>query len=696
MPRPSQIRRALPDLARLPIAFDIRAISLMEGTRAALSIAVIMAASTVLGLPGLGEAALAALFTSLCDIGGPLRRRLPALLCFAGFGALVIATGGLVRGLVGGLGPLAAFPFGVLVIFAASFVRIYGPQAQQVGMFLSVVAVLSLDHPTTEFGTALYLGAMFAGGGAWATLLTMLLWRIRPFQPVRRALARAYEALAAQARDLRALLSEPEIDVAAWAFHARAHRRTVRTAIEAARTTILDTMRGRGPMSSRASQSLLRVETADQLFGAMIALSDLLETAAAAERVAAAHVIRRLRPLFAVFGHEMLADRTDAHIQIARSIAAMERDVEILPPGDRLRALVAVIASRLQVLLVVASSPDRGPVMGEGARAPQMWQAFITPLRANLSWRSAAFRHAVRVTVTAACALGFSLWHEGRFDHWLAITILVTMQPFFGNTFLRAAERVAGTTLGGLIAALLGLVVTTPLGNALAMFPLALVAFTLRPVSFGLFVSALTPMIVLLVELGLPGYADWAIAGTRVALTMGGGLIAVAACYLLWPDWQPNRLEAEIRDAIQAHGAYADAEIGFILRETPNAALEQARRAAGLASNNVEASVARALLEPRGPQNDRLEAAMVIDSALRRMAGRLTAMQYDSAQPGALEPSAWAAWRGWIAAAMAELGAGRTTLTPHPPLAEGPHTAALGRIARQIELIAGTVARVAG
>lgn len=692
MPLSSPIRRSAPDLARLPIAFDIRAISLMEGARAALSIAAIMAVSIVLHVPGLGEAALAALFTSLCDIGGPLRRRLPALLCFAGIGALMIVAGGLLRG----IGPFPAFPFGLLMIFAASFVRIYGPQAQQVGMFLSVITVLSLDHAFADPGPALLLGLMFAGGGIWATILTMLLWRIRPFQPVRRALARAFEALAAEARDLHVLLGEADIDASDWELHARAHRSTVRTAIEAARTTILDTIRGRGPMSGRASQSLLRVETADHLFGAMIALSDLLETADASERVAAAHMIRRLRPLFAVFGHEMLADSTDAHAQIGRSIASMAGDVQILPEGNRLRVLVGVIASRLQVLLVVSTKADGIVDAGEGARAPQMWQAFITPLRANLSWRSSSFRHAVRATVTAAPALAYSLLHDGPFDHWLTITILVTMQPFFGNTFMRAAERVAGTTLGGLIAALLGLVVTTPLGNAIAMFPLALVAFTLRAVNFGLFVSALTPMIVLLVELGLPGAADWTIAATRVALTLGGGLLAVAGCYLLWPDWQPNRLADEIRAAIQAHRAYADAEIGFILRDTPNAVLEQARRAAGLASNNVEASVARAFLEPRGPQNDRLEAAMVIDAALRRFAGRLTAMQYDLDQPGALDAHAWAAWRGWIAASMAHLGAGRTTLEPHPPLVEGPHTAALGRIARQIELIAGTIARVNG
>ncbi len=75
------------DLARLPIAVDLRAISLAEGVRAALSIAAIVAADQWLHWPPLLEAALGALLTCLGDSGGPIRRRLPALLAFALLGA---------------------------------------------------------------------------------------------------------------------------------------------------------------------------------------------------------------------------------------------------------------------------------------------------------------------------------------------------------------------------------------------------------------------------------------------------------------------------------------------------------------------------------------------------------------------------------------------------------------------------------
>src|SRR5258707_640240 len=210
----------------------------------------------------------------------------------------------------------------------------------------------------------------------------------------------------------------------------------------------------------------------------------------------------------------------------------------------------------------------------------------------------------------------FTLVWFTPYDHWLTITIVATMQPYFGITFTRALERVGGTLLGGVIAALLSLLVTTPLAIAAVMFPLAVIALAIRAVSFGLFMAALTPMIVLLVELGAPGTSEWMIAGARALFTFAGGVVAVAGCYLLWPSWEPDRLTEEIRAAIDAHGRYAEAVLSFLTETASAAEVDQARRAAGLASNNAEASISRALLEPGAGARDRLEAAMVIDAAL--------------------------------------------------------------------------------
>ena len=60
------------------------------------------------------------------------------------------------------------------------------------------------------------------------------------------------------------------------------------------------------------------------------------------------------------------------------------------------------------------------------------------------------------------------------------------MQPSSSLTYPRAIERVVGTAAGGLIAAVVGLVCSPPLAIAGAMFPLAMLAFAVRAVDFGL------------------------------------------------------------------------------------------------------------------------------------------------------------------------------------------------------------------
>ncbi|HEY1413324.1 MAG TPA: FUSC family protein, partial [Rhodopila sp.] len=201
-----------PDLARLPIAVNARAISVSEGMRAGLSVAVIIALNDYLAFAPLREAALAALLTCICDPGGPIRRRIPVLISFALIGAAVTAGYGVLRN----FGPIVALPLGVFGLFCSSYVRIYGQAPQQLGALLATVQILSLDRGIPDLTEAEILAVSFVGGALWAILLTMVLWRIYPFLPARRAVAEAYRQLSELVRDLRTLVAAPEIEEASW------------------------------------------------------------------------------------------------------------------------------------------------------------------------------------------------------------------------------------------------------------------------------------------------------------------------------------------------------------------------------------------------------------------------------------------------------------------------------------------------
>ncbi len=688
MTRP-RLLRAGPDadLGHLPVSLDLRALSVAEGVRAALSVAVIVAANEWIESPLLNEAALAALLTCLCDAGGPIRRRIPALLAFALIGAALTAGLGLLRP----MGLPVVVPVACLLIFCTSLARIWGQSALQVGNLSTVVAVLALDR-SLDLDEAGTLVLAFVGGSLWALLLTMVIWRLHPFRPARRAVAEVFRRMGVLAGDLSALVSAASPSRTAmskaWTDHARAHRRHVRDGIELARTLVLDTVRVRGQGSARAGQALIQVEAADQLFGGLIALSEVLESTGPATRSVAVRLLHTLRLLLAVIADDTALDT--APDDPARR-AMIERLLDTLAAIGRsdpaLAGVTGSILDRLRVAALLTTPAGLRPEAGEPSLDSWRDRVF-NPLRANLAWSSAPFRHALRAAVVAGPALVITLSSGNAYAHWLTITLVLTLQPFFALTWQRALERIVGTVVGGMVAAGISLVVSTPLATAAALFPLAVMAFAVRYVSFGLFMACMTPLVVLLSELGRPGESELVIALTRALYTVLGGTLAVFGCAVLWPSWEPDRLRRELCAALTAHAAYADVELAALLGEAPAAALDQVRRAAGVASNNLEASLARALQEPRRSARAGLESAMVVDAALRRLAGRLTSIQHD---PGmAPERAALSAWREWLRLAFQSLAEG-TVLPPGQPTIEA--GSATARIARQIELIDGALRR---
>ena len=561
----------------------------------------------------------------------------------------------------------------------------------QVGNLLAVVLVFALDepHPLLE---ALLLGGVFAAGCLWATLLTMVIWRIHPFRPARQAVSDAYRSTARLVADLRALV-QARADATAWEAHARGHRRAVRDTIERARTAVQDTLRVRGQASPRAMQALLRIETVDQLFGATIALSDLLEASRdPAVLLAADRLLRLLRPTLLVVSGAILADdpgrggRRAPMQRLARIGPVLDAMLAATSDCPALAGLADAMVDRLRIAATLTAPAGWAPGTMPDAAVPGRWlDRFVTPLRANLQWHSAVFRHALRAAVVAAPALVFTLSTTGRYHHWLIITLILTMQPFYALTWQRALERIGGTVLGGLLAAAIALVCTTPLAIAAALFPLAILAFTVRSVNYGAFIALLTPLVVLLTEFSQPGTGELYIAGLRAMYTVAGGVLAVLGCLLLWPSWEPDRLRRELRTAMTAHAAFAEAELDALLGGDAGQ-VDRARRAAGVASNNLETSISRALNEPRRSQRRELQAALVVDAALRRMAGRLSALQLDPHAADGIAPAALRSWRDWISRALNALADGAALGAPRPG---GAAPDALLRIARQIELLEG-------
>lgn len=679
---------ARPSLSGLPRAsvVNLRAVSVAEGVRAALAVAAIVVVAELCHQPGLTEAALAAWLTCLCDPGGPMRNRVPFLLAFGAGGAAMTMGFGLLLGAVPVAVVIALASLGVFFCF---YLRVFGRGPMQLGNLLAVVVALAMVNDFPDWRAAAITGAIFWAGSLWALVLTLLIWRLHLFTPARQAIATCWRELAGLAADLHALLEDPSAGAEDWERHARAHRRQVREALEAARGAVLLTLRQRGPASAHAAPSLIRLEAAEQIFGTMIALSDLLEEETdPAVRAGAGRMLRRLRPVLLLLADEMVSGVLDRPGRLERA-AALVADCGIADPDNPVRRVAATVAERLRIAITLAVPEPPAPLTS-GRRAAGWRRRLLRPLRANLDWQSEALRHALRGAVAAA--VGFSLTQVtgSRFGFWMMIMLVLIMQPYFALTITRAAERIGGTVAGGLLGALIAVLCPTPLAKAAALLPMAVIALSLRGVNLGLFMVFVTPVVVVLVDLGHPAADQLQLTLLRVAYTVAGGALALLAHAVLWPSWEAGRLGGELQRAIAAHGRYACLGLDALLGTASTTETERARRAAGMASNNVEASLQRLLLEPARGNAARLEAALAIDAALRRIAGRVATLQLGRVT--AEHRAAWSAWRDWIATATGLLARGETTLPPRPLPPDGGD--ALLRIARQIELAAGALARL--
>ncbi len=724
--RTASLRRPGGDLARLPVGFDLHGLDIAEGVRAALACAVVIIANEWIRWPPLVYMALGANLTCFCDVGGPIRGRIPGLLAFSFAGAVLWAGFGVLRPL--GIGVVV--PLACAVIFCNAFLRVYGPAAAAIGNVLTVVLVFGLDEPLSVHA-ALVVAAMFVAGGLWCTVLALVIWRLYPARQARVAVAEVWDMLGELAVDLRSLAGIADPGPQRWEAHALAHRRAVRNALERARVEVLELARGRGQAGQRAIQASLRLETADQLFATLIGLADLLEQPPPpATAAAAARLLDLLQALLHQVAHDIRHDRDERGPALE---GAVRRLGEAAGEDAALAGLGAAMADRLRVMLAL-SGPDGGRrfgAAGAGEAAMTLRMRVLGPVRDNLTWCSVMLRHAARTAVISAPALVVTLSYETTFTHWLPYTVVLVMQPFFAATWQRALERVGGTVLGALIGGGLAMLAHSPLALAGLMFPLCVVGFAARQVSYGAYIACLTPQIVVLVELVEPGHSSLEVAAMRALFTLVGGVIAVAGSLLLWPSWEPDRLPAELVRTIGAHvryartvlqaargarawgagsgdarlggaepggaraggveagdveaGGVADAAAGERAARERDVLLAAARREAGLASDNLEAAIGRALQEPRRRDRHRVEAAMAVDAALRRLVARLIAVQHDPQVTGAQAQ----VWAGWVTDALEAALVGHSALPPRPDAGPEP----LLRIALQVELIESAMRR---
>ena len=220
----------------------------------------------------------------------------------------------------------------------------------------------------------------------------------------------------------------------------------------------------------------------------------------------------------------------------------------------------------------------------------------------NLSFSSGSFKHAIRVAVV--CLIGFitaKLLALGGHSYWVLLTIIVILKPGFSLSKQRNYQRLIGTITGGVI----GILVLTFIPDRTAQFVFFILfmlgTYSFTRLNYVVSVIFMTPYVLILFKfLGVGGIN---LAQERIIDTIIGSSIAFIAMYTIFPTWEFELVQENLRDVLYSNNNYlvkiAETITGKAVSTTD---YKLARKDIYVKSANLSATFERMTSEPKSKQ----------------------------------------------------------------------------------------------
>lgn len=480
-------------------------------------------------------------------------------------------------------------PAAMLWGFIGGLMIALGPSGGRVGLngIILFVITAALPKPVPD---AIVASLLIFGGGLLQLVLSVAAWPLQRYKPERHALAQVYRELADAARQRAPASDAPPVsqsltDVQLMLYGIRRSSnvpleslRVVLELTERIRLEVLALVALQEWLADKDTRARIH-EALEQAAVVLDAIADALWEDATPEAAAAA--VRRFDEL------------------VASLDALAESDASAADPhavGSIVRARIGALGGMLRSAIRNATyAGSRGELRAMSAQEllPTALRGDDTLgiLRANLSFSSVAFRHAVRSAVCLGVAFLIDRALGLSHGYWIPMTVAIVLKPDFGGTFSFGLLRVAGTLAGLLLASGILHAPFNGVWERIAMLAVLCYAFrVLVPVHYGLAVIMLTSIVV--IQLSFAGEAPGAAFFVRALNTAIGSALALLA-YLVWPTWERHQVRPTLAAMLDSYGAYFLA----LLHADPGVR-QTARLTARMARSNVEDSLKRLSLEP--------------------------------------------------------------------------------------------------
>lgn len=224
------------------------------------------------------------------------------------------------------------------------------------------------------------------------------------------------------------------------------------------------------------------------------------------------------------------------------------------------------------------------------------WKLF----RENLSFRSAVFRHSVRVSLVCLAAFLFARhFYIGHHSYWILLTILVILKPGFSQTKKRNYERIVGTLAGGLLGILILYIFKDTSTRFWLLLLLMLLTYSFIRIRYVVSVFFMTPFI--LIMFSFIGHSnDMLLVQERILDTFIGAAVAFLASYFIFPIWESAQIRTMMSDMLQRNLEYLKSVTAY---DTTDLATHSnyriARKEMYVSTSNLASAFQRMLSEPK-------------------------------------------------------------------------------------------------
>ena len=220
----------------------------------------------------------------------------------------------------------------------------------------------------------------------------------------------------------------------------------------------------------------------------------------------------------------------------------------------------------------------------------------------NFSFTSSTFKHAVRVSLV--CLVGYITAKNiaiGHHSYWVLLTIIVILKPGFSLSKQRNYQRLVGTIVGGLIGILILMLVKDKIAEFLLLTVFMIGTYSFLRMNYVISVIFMTPYVLILFKLLGVGM----VVEERVIDTAIGSTIALVASYLIFPTWEFQQIQDNLKNVIYANTNYllkiAESIWGMDVSVVD---YKLARKDVFVKSANLSAAFERMTSEPKSKQKN--------------------------------------------------------------------------------------------